>query len=469
MGFRNDFVWGAATASYQVEGAAFEGDKGLNIWDVFCRETNSNVYKMHNGDVACDQFHRFPEDVSIMKDLGIKAYRFSVDWARVMPGGFEVSAEGLSYYDRLVDALIDAGIEPYMTLYHWDLPFELQLKGGWLNSDIVKWFEDYTRVLATHFKGRVKNFFTINEMQCILGLGYYTREQAPGWVVSKKEFFCGWKNILMAHGTAVRTIREACGNDCKVGLAANGTTWFPKFRGVKDNGFTNNSLGKDVLPEDIEAAKRLTFEICNDNFERGQFNFGLFADPICLGKLPEGLNKYYGDFLPEISNAEMDIIHTSIDYFALNIYSGCEAVMTPGGPMEGDYFVGIPQTQMGWYITPDCLYWAPKFIYERYKIPFFISENGMASHDWVALDGKVHDSSRVDFLHRYLKAFKQAADEGVDIRGYFQWSLLDNFEWSFGYSKRFGIVFVDYETLKRTPKDSAYFYRDVIKSNGDNL
>jgi len=467
--FSKDFIWGAATASYQVEGAAFEDGKGLNIWDVFTKEEESHVFDMHNGDTACDQYHRIEEDIEIMKKIGIKAYRFSVSWARIIPDGKgEINPLGFAYYDKLVDLLLEAGIEPYMTLYHWDLPFELQKRGGWINPDMPEWFENYSRVLAEHFKGRVKNYFTINEMHCVMSLGYFTREQAPGWVVSKREFFCIWKNLMLAHGKAVNAIREICGSKVKVGFATCGTVCYPTDRGVKENGFTAlDSLGKNVLPEDVEAAKKYTFEIIDDVFEHLRFNLGLFTEPLCLGKLPEGLVKYYGEHLPEFTEEELKLVSTPVDFFGLNIYSGKECQAGEGGPEEIRYPDGTPKTMMLWNVTPDCLYWGPKFLHERYGKSIIITENGMAGTDWVSVDGKVHDGARIDFIHRYLRSYKKAAAEGVDAAGYFQWSLMDNFEWYFGYSKRFGIVHVDYQTQVRTLKDSAYFYSDVIKTNGE--
>ena len=454
MSFRKDFVWGAATASYQVEGAAYEDGKGLNIWDVYCKDERSDVYGKQNGDVACDQYHRYPEDIEIMKSLGIKAYRFSIDWARVIPDGTgAVNEKGLKYYDKLVDALIDAGIEPYITLYHWDLPFELQKKGGWLNEEIVSWFEDYTRVIAEHFKGKVKNYFTINEMNCILSLGYITGEHAPGWKVSKTEFFIGWKNLMMAHGKGVRVLREVLGDDAKIGFAACGTTYYPTSE----------------RKEDIEAARKLTFEVLSDDFGILLFNFGLFSEPIMKGTLAKGLKEKFGEYLPDFTKEELDVISSPVDFFGLNIYNGNEAEDSKEGPREIHYPDGMPMTTMGWHVTPKCLYWAPKFIYESYGKPIMITENGMSNTDWVALDGKVHDGPRVDFLHRYIKELKRSVEDGTEVAGYFEWSLMDNFEWHFGYTKRFGIVFVDYETQKRIPKDSAYFYKDVIASNGECL
>ena len=450
-GFSKDFVWGAATASYQVEGAAFEGGKSLNIWDVFSHE-EGKVYDNQNGDVSCDQYHRFPEDIAIMKSLGIQAYRFSVSWARVLPDGTgKVNPEGLAYYDALVDALLAAGITPYMTLYHWDLPYALHLRGGWLNPEIAEWFYEYAKLIGTHFKGRVKNYFTINEMHCVLGLGYYRGLHAPGLKVGKRDFFQIWKNLLLAHGYAVKALRETSTSDTRISYAANGGIFSP---------------ASDAA-EDIEAAKQLSFEVLSNDLEDASWNPALTSDPIFLGQLPKGLAEHFGQWLPPISREEFHLISQPLDFYAHNIYNSHLARLGAGGvPEVVGFRPGAARTANYWPVTPGALYWAPKFLYERYGKPIVISENGMSSHDALSLDGKVHDPNREDFLHRYLLEYRRAAEDGVDLRGYFEWSLLDNFEWAEGYRERFGIVYVDYATQQRIPKDSAYFYKKIIETNG---
>ena len=450
-GFSKDFVWGAATASYQVEGAAFEGGKPLSIWDVFSHE-EGKVYDNQNGDVSCDQYHRFPEDIAIMKSLGIQAYRFSVSWARVLPDGTgKVNPEGLAYYDALVDALLAAGITPYMTLYHWDLPYALHLRGGWLNPEIAEWFYEYAKLIGTHFKGRVKNYFTINEMHCVLGLGYYRGLHAPGLKVGKKDFFQIWKNLLLAHGYAVKALRETSTSDTRISYAANGGIFSP---------------ASDAA-EDIEAAKQLSFEVLSNDLEDASWTPALTSDPIYLGQLPKGLAEHFGQWLPPISQEEFELISQPLDFYAHNIYNSHLARLGAGGvPEVVGFRPGSARTSNQWPVTPGALYWAPKFLYERYGKPIVISENGMSCHDTISLDGKVHDPNREDFLHRYLLEYRRAAEDGVDLRGYFEWSLLDNFEWAEGYRERFGIVYVDYATQQRIPKDSAYFYKKIIETNG---
>lgn len=454
MSFRNDFVWGAATASYQVEGAAYEDGKGLNIWDVFCRE-DGHVYEHHTGDVACDQYHRYREDVALMKQLGLKAYRFSVNWARILPEGTgKVNEKGLEYYDNLVNCLLENGIEPYMTLYHWDLPYELHKKGGWLNPEAPEWFYAYAKVMAAHFSDRVKHFFTFNEPQCTVGLGYATGEHAPGLKVGPYDYFSIWHNVLKAHGRGVQAIREAAVGDVEIGMAPCGALYVPA---------TDSK-------EDIEAAGKANFSLPTADWHACSWDVAFCCDPVFLGQYPSDILTHFGHYFPKDAEKDLALISQPLDFYGQNMYNAVPIRADENGnPTRVKRYEGFPKTAIQWPVTPECLYWAPKFLYERYQKPFYVTENGMSAHDWVALDGQVHDSSRVDFMHRYLRELRRAAGEGIDIRGYFAWSLLDNFEWSYGYSERFGMVFVDYETQKRTVKDSGYFYQKVIASNGGIL
>ncbi|MDO4284816.1 MAG: GH1 family beta-glucosidase [Eubacteriales bacterium] len=454
MGFRKDFVWGAATASYQVEGAAYENGKGLNIWDVFCKEPGK-IYEGHSGDVACDQYHRYQEDVRTMKEMGIRAYRFSLSWARIMPEGTgRVNEKGLAYYDALIDALLENGIEPYVTLYHWDLPYALQLRGGWMNPESPKWFYDYAAVVAEHFSDRVKKFFTINEPQCAAGLGYLTGEHAPGLKVGAYDFFHVWQNLLLAHGRAVQALREHAKGPVEIGAAPCSALYYPETESAAD----------------IEAARRAMFTIAGDTPNDAVWNIAFWSDPVFFGHYPEGTQERFGKLLPPLSQEEWKVISSPLDFYGQNMYN---AVMVradeQGNPVRVKRAEGFPKTAIQWPVTPECMYWGPKFLYERYHKPFYITENGMSSHDWVSLDGRVHDAARVDFLHRYLREYRRAAADGVDARGYFAWSSHDNFEWSYGYSERFGLIYVDYATQKRTVKDSGYFYRETAAANGENL
>ena len=454
MSFRKDFVWGAATASYQVEGAAYEDGKGLNIWDVFCKE-DGHVYEHHTGDVACDQYHRYKEDVAIMKELGLKAYRFSVNWARILPEGTgKVNEKGLAYYDNLVNCLIENGIEPYMTLYHWDLPYALHQKGGWLNPQSPEWFYEYAKLMAAHFSDRVSHFFTFNEPQCTVGLGYVTGEHAPGLKVGPYDYFSIWHNVLKAHGRGVQAIREAAVRPVEIGMAPCGALYYPA---------TDSK-------EDIEAARKANFSLPEADIRAVSWDVAFCADPVFLGQYPEDIMKSFGQYFPKNAEKDLELISQPLDFYGQNMYNAVPVRADENGnPVRVDRYPGFPKTAIQWPVTPEVLYWAPKFLYERYQKPYYVTENGMSSHDWVSLDGKVHDASRVDFMHRYLREFKKAAADGVDLRGYFAWSLMDNFEWAYGYSERFGMVYVDYQTQKRTVKDSGLFYKNVIASNGEIL
>ncbi|MCD8049643.1 MAG: beta-glucosidase [Clostridia bacterium] len=446
MGFKKNFAWGAATASYQVEGAAFEDGKGLSIWDVITRKAGFMHKPGQNGDTACDSYHRYKEDVAIMAKLGIKAYRFSISWPRVMPEGKgAVNEKGLQYYVNLVDELLKNGIEPYVTLYHWDMPYEVYKRGGWLNPEIAKWFGEYADVVTRAFGEKVTHYFTINEPQCVIGAGYVNGDHAPALKVSAREALLAIHNTLLAHGEAYRVIKKNV-PDAKVGYAPVGGVCHPA----------------EETEACIEAARREMFSVGNEPW----WSNTAWSEPIMNGKYPDDMIEKSGDEMPEYTKEEMDLIHTGADFFAFNTYESYP-VLSDG--RRGKHPDGYARTAMNWAVTEKCLYWGAKFYYERYKLPTIVSENGMSSHDWICRDGKVHDSYRCDYLERHLAALRQAADEGVDIDGYFVWSLLDNFEWREGYNERFGIVFVDFATKERTLKDSAFVYSDIIASNGENL
>ena len=453
MSFCKDFAWGAATSSYQIEGGAYEDGKGLHIWDIFCRE-RGRIFEGQSGDVACDHYHRFREDVAVMKEMGLKAYRFSLSWARILPDGTgKVNEQGIRFYNALIDELLAAGIEPYITLFHWDYPYELYKKGGWLNGESVRWFGAYAKVAAEHFSDRVTKFFTMNEPQCFIGLSYLGGVHAPGIKAPLRDTFAMAHNVLKAHGMAVRMMREYAGREIQIGYAPTGSMSYPD----------------SDRPEDIEAARRHLFGMQKED-DNWTWNVSFWSDPVLLGAYPEEALERYSAYMPHISEGDMKMISEPIDFYGQNIYNGNRICCgDDGNPQAIKRCDGFPRTAMGWPVTPECLYWGPKFLYERYKKPVFITENGLSCHDVVSLDGKVHDPDRIDFLSRYLGYLKQAAGDGVDIRGYFQWSLMDNFEWHSGYGERFGLVYVDYPTQKRIWKDSAYWYRNLIKGNGDIL
>lgn len=450
--FDKDFLWGAATASYQVEGAAYEDGKGLSVWDVFGK-TQGKVYNMDTGDFACDSYHKIEEDVRLMKGLGIKAYRFSISWPRVMPKGIgDINEAGMAYYERFVDALLEAGITPYITLFHWDYPYELYKKGQWLNDASSDWFEAYTRVVVGRLGDRVKHWMTLNEPQCFIGLGYQTGVHAPGHRYPKYDIVRMSHNVNLAHGKAVRAIREIVGEEAKVGMAYVATLCYPKTD----------------TPEDIEAARRFTFENRRYNRDWDGDNFcfdnDYWYDPILLGKYPDWVMAELSDWLPQGKALEEDmaIINSDLDFIGLNIYQGPMVEDDQGAIKLSPMPEGHAVTALNWLVAEKIMYWGTKFMYERYKKPIFITENGLSSKDWVALDGKVHDEGRVDFLTRYLRELERSKQDGVDIQGYFQWSLFDNFEWAEGYKERFGLIHVDFTSGKRTPKESYYWYKKLI-------
>ncbi len=446
MGFSKDFVWGAATASYQIEGAWNEDGRGLSVWDIFS-QTPGNIYEDHNGNIACDHYHLFKKDVAIMKELGLKAYRFSLSWSRIFPNGVgEINEKGVKFYSDLIDELLANGIEPYITLFHWDYPYELYKKGGWLNEESVKWFADYAATVVERFSDRVKYYITFNEPQCFIGSGYLVGGHAPGLKMPYRDVFQICHNVLKAHGAAVISMREAARQEIKIGYAPTCSAHYPSTESA----------------EDINAAREMFFRCpsVNDNF---MWNVAWLSDPVLLGKYPEEGLRLYCDFLPEITDEDMKLISQPIDFYCQNIYNGVEIQADKNGaPSIVKRRPGYARTANQWPITPECMRWGPKFLYERYGLPIYITENGMSAHDVVSLDGRVHDPNRIDFLSRYFSELERAADDGVDVRGYFLWSLMDNFEWGRGYAERFGIVYVDYGTQERIIKDSGMWYKEWI-------
>lgn len=449
-GFGEDFVWGAATSSYQIEGAAREDGKGLHIWDVFCQE-KGRVFGGHTGDVACDHYHRFREDVAIMKEMGLKAYRFSLSWARILPDGTgRVNEAGIHFYNQLIDELLNAGIEPYITLFHWDYPYELYKQGGWMNAESAGWLGEYAKLVARRFSDRVSKFITLNEPQCFIGLSYLDGIHAPGVCVPLKDSFEMAHNVLKAHGLAVQMLRQYAKRKIEVGYAPTGSMSYPASGDARD----------------VEAARRHLFALPEEDRDWA-WNVSFWSDPVFFGHYPEEVLRRYGTCMPKVSAEDEKLIAEPIDFYGQNIYNGNRIRQGPDGrPEIVERYAGFPRTAIGWPVTPECLYWGPKFLYERYQKPIYITENGLSCHDVVSLDGKVHDPNRIDFTRRYLGYLRQAVEDGIDVRGYFHWSLLDNFEWHSGYGERFGMVYVDYRTGERIWKDSAYWYRDWISNGG---
>jgi beta-glucosidase len=444
--FPKDFLRGVAAASYQIEGAWNEDGKGPSVWDEFCRKPGA-VWMGQTGNVACDHYHRFPEDIALMKTLGAKAYRLSISWPRVLPTGAGSSnPQGLDFYDRLIDSLLAAGVEPYITLFHWDYPYDLYCRGGWLNPCSSDWFADYTSLVVKRLSDRVSHWMTLNEPQVFLSAGHQEGRHAPGLRLDIRQVLLATHNTLLAHGKSVQAIRANAVKAPVIGFVPIGSVHFPA---------TNQ-------PADIEAARHEMFSVKR----KDMWNASWFSDPIFFKHYPADGVTLYGADMPDVRPGDMDIIAQPLDFYGVNIYTGTRIRAGANGQPEqtGDA-IGGARTAYNWTVSPESLYWGPRFLWERYKTPIIITENGMANVDWVGLDGKVHDPQRMDYLRRYLNELRRAITDGVDVRGYFYWSILDNFEWAVAYQQRFGIVHVDYSTQVRTPKESYYLYQRIIQEN----
>lgn len=450
MKFPDDFIWGAATSSYQVEGAVSTDGRGPSVWDMLCRQPG-RIAGDQTGERACDHYRRYPEDIDRMGEMGLKAYRLSVAWPRILPDGTgRVEERGLAFYDRLVDALLARGIEPWITLFHWDYPQALFCRGGWLHRESADWFADYTQVIVDRLSDRVSHWMTLNEPQCFVEFGHRTGEHAPGLKLGLAEVLRVAHHSLLAHGRAVQVIRASAKLRPRIGAAPVGLARIP----------CRNT------PEDIEAARRSMFSITTAD----AWNNTWYADPMILGQYPEdGLRLFHG-LLPDLRAGDLETIRQPLDFYGANIYLGqTMRANASGEPEEVPPPDGSPTTAMNWPVTPEALYWGPRFLYERYKLPIVITENGIAVTDWVHDDGRVHDPQRIDFLTRHLRELRRVLADGVPVQGYFHWSLLDNFEWQWGYRLRFGLIHVDFPTGTRTPKDSAAWYAELIRTRGESL
>jgi beta-glucosidase len=439
--FPRDFLWGTATSAYQVEGSPLADGAGPSIWQRFTH-TPHLVLDGATGDVACDHYRRYVEDVALMRSLGTNAYRFSVSWSRVMPQGRgTVNAAGLDFYERLVDALLASGIEPMVTLYHWDLPAALDDRGGWLNPDIAKWFADYASVMFRKLDGRVKLWATLNEPWVITDGGYLYGVLAPGHR-SRFEAPIASHHLLRSHAEAVKAYRAEGRH--RIGIVVN---LEPKYSASDD-------------PADRAAARRA------DAYMNRQY-----LDPVFLGRYPEELAEIFGEAWPRWPAEEVAQLRQPIDFLGVNYYTrgvtrfDPDAWLLQAAPVRQDR---ATYTETGWEVFAPALRDTLVWVKERYgNPPTYVTENGAAFFDPPTLDGdRLADPLRVDYLRTHIRAVHAARARGVDVRGYFVWSLLDNFEWSLGYSKRFGIVHVDFATQKRTFKDSARFYAEVIASRG---
>jgi beta-glucosidase len=456
MPFPKGFVWGAATAAYQVEGATREDGRGPCVWDMLCRMPG-RIWQGCTGDVACDHYHRWREDVALMREMGLGGYRFSVAWPRVLPSGVgAVNEPGLAFYDRLVDELLAAGIQPFVTLFHWDYPYELFCRGGWLNRDSAAWFADYAALLAQRLGDRVGHWMTFNEPQCFVGLGHVDGIHAPGIKLGQAEALRMVHHVLLAHGAAAQALRANSRGPCAVGIAP----------------VCHAAMPASDSAADLEAAHRFTFGV---EGRKDVWSLGWWLEPLASGRYPEEASRAFAGRMPEIRPGDMERIAQPLDFIGANVYQADSVVRaTAAGPgwerVPSLYSpVDRPLTALRWTVAPEGLYWIMRFLHERYRRPLYVTENGLSNVDWVARDGAVHDPQRIDFTARYLVELRRAIEGGADVRGYFHWSLMDNFEWAEGFKERFGLVYVDYATGRRTPKDSARWYKETIAANGTNL
>jgi beta-glucosidase len=433
--FPHDFRWGAATASYQIEGAAREGGRGESIWDRFCA-TPGKVRNGDSGDVACDFFHRYRDDIGLMRELGLDAFRFSVAWPRVLPvGRGAVNDVGLDFYDRLVDELLAHDIEPFATLFHWDTPQALEDEGGWPARTTAEAFVEYVEAVVARLGDRVRHWITHNEPWVYAWIGHAYGQHAPGRT-SEADAVAAAHHLLLSHGWAVDVIRSTV-PDARVGISLNLAHAYPA----------------SPTPEDEAAAWRVD----------GEGN-RWFLDPVFRGTYPADLLERNELVAPFVRDGDLDAISAPLDFLGVNNYFRFVVSAGTNGPqIQRD--VEAQETDMGWEVYPDGLHRLLVRVAADYEPrEIYVTENGAAFGDVRVHNGRVHDPERTSYIASHIDAVARAVDEGAPVRGYFVWSLLDNFEWAHGYSKRFGIVYVDYPTLERVPKDSFYWYRDHIAS-----
>ncbi|MCP5100335.1 MAG: beta-glucosidase [Chloroflexi bacterium] len=451
--FPDNFLWGAATASYQIEGAANEDGRGESIWDRFSH-TPGKTQDGDTGDIACDHYHRWQDDIQLMQTLGLQTYRFSIAWPRIVPNGRgQINQAGLDFYSQLVDRLLDANIIPCATLYHWDLPQMLQDAGGWASRDIVSAYTEYADIMTRHLGDRVNFWATFNEPGVFAYLGNLSGEHAPGYKDVRQSILVA-HHTLLAHGKTIPIIRQNV-PDAKVGIVIAINEKQPATDSVAD-----------------ETAVTLINNLWNN----------MYLGPLAGHGYPESnlhlFRTQFGDEIPFIRSGDMDVMSAPIDFLGINYYT---RAIVSHDTIHDFLQDQLPQdktgatlnisgnefTEMGWEVYPEGLYNVLHKINNEYGFPeLYITENGAATNDHVAADGHVHDEQRLSYLKRHFAQANRAIQEGVPLKGYFVWSLLDNFEWAFGYSKRFGLIHVDYETQKRTLKNSALWYQNVIKQNG---
>lgn len=440
--FPKDFLWGAATASYQIEGGWKEAGKGESIWDRFSH-IPGKISDGSNGDTACDHYHLYPEDIKLMKDLGIQTYRLSISWPRIFPEGKgSPNPKGIDFYKKLINLLVQNNIKPAVTLFHWDLPQKLQDIGGWANRDVASFFEKYARYVFQELGELVPIWITLNEPSVYSFTGHHEGIHAPG-LTDFSTALQVTHNLLLGHGKAVKAYREM-GLKGEIGLSFN----------------MNPNYSASNQESDQTAALRYD----------GYWN-RWFSEPIFKGEYPQDMVEWYSNkvVLPEITEKDLEVISTPVDFLGLNNYFGIEVKHDDTKwPLNlSESYIGPDRTEMGWGINPDCFYDLLKRLGRDYPgIKIYITESGCAFNDLINRDGEVLDDNRVDYLFKHIHSVYRAIQDGVPIAGYYVWSLLDNFEWAEGYTKRFGLVYVDYPTQRRIIKKSGYWYRDVIRNHG---
>ena len=432
------FTFGVSTSAFQIEGDDGTQGRGKSVWDTFCEE-KGRIFGGHDGKVAIDHYNRFKEDVALMAELGVNSYRFSVSWPRVLPEGYgKVNEKGLDFYDRLIDELLKHGIDPFLTEYHWDLPEALGERGGFRNPDYPDWFAEYTTLLVQRYGDRVRRYITYNEPLCAVHASYKAGVFAPGLKLTDTQSLMCLHHFLLGHGKASKIIMENR-KDAEVGIAMSVWDIFPT----------------DETPKGIDGARKAFWQN-----ETPTESIDMYMDPIYLGKYPARVATDYPRFYERIKDGDLETIGHSTNILCVNNYTG--------DPRDADgkrvpLPVGYEKNYQG-YVNPKGLLWICRFLTERYDLPLYITENGAPNEDVVFPDGKVHDVNRVNYLARHLAVAEQLLQEKVDLRGYFVWSMFDNFEWLSGYSIRFGLVYVDYETQARIKKDSFEFYKNYIEN-----
>lgn len=441
VSFPPDFVWGVATASYQIEGAAASGGRGVGNWDVFAQRPGA-IFRGQDANSACDHYHLWEQDLDLLAELGVDAYRFGLSWSRIFPDGLGRSnEEGLAFYDRLIDGLLARGITPYATLFHWDMPQALEDRGGFRNGESPAWFEGFTQSVARRYGDRVRHWFTLNEPHAFIEGGLRHGRHAPGYQLPLSEVLLAGHHALLAHGRSVQVLRSSV-PESWVAMAPVLICGVPLTESAAD----------------VEAARQFTFAMRDDGLRATSW----WMDPVYgLGYPEDGLRRM-GRAMCAFTDADLDIISQPLDACGFNLYDA--AVVTAdqeGRPIGCPFRPGAPHTAFDWPVTPNAHRYGPLFAYERYRLPTMVTENGLSTRDWKDRNGEVIDLDRVDFIARHLQELSLSRRE-ARVLGYFHWSLLDNFEWNHGYRERFGLVHVDYATSERTKKRSFGFYRGLI-------